>query len=238
MTVNVPVSAYVYDYLLSTQGPGPYDLSVKARNNLRLSFFHFGVTADFWPQPISLPGYYVTLDFGEDSELSQAYQALLSLLKTGAFYQAEFMQALRQYVAAQESLAKRWGLSKKVWTKGKAIDSFLEDHKIRPNSYDFYAAYRQLNRLEQAEKKLFSEKLCQKLGLCARGDYPYKLCYLYYGKNQKYIAFWAYSASAKKLIRKRHRIPKKVLLGRDWLGYVREAMNIINQNLMRGGYLK
>jgi len=233
MIVSIPVAPYVWEYLHSVHGPQPYDLTAARRNYLRLRFLATGLAVDFLPFPRPLPGHYLQLDLGEDRHLIQAYKAYEPILKNGVWYQAEFMQAMRAWVRAQEQLAAAWGCGPGAWNKKMALDMFLESHGIRPESYDFFSAYRQHNRMEQAERQQLAEKLSLKYHFRPSENQHFRLARLHHGKRHM-IRFSCYSRSREDIRQCAHRIPPRLLRSGQWFEYAHQAICILNSYLLRG----
>lgn len=234
MHIKIPVLPYVWKYLLSTYGPDPYDLTTSRRNDLRMRFQWMTCSAEIIPQTEKLPGKYVVLDLGEDTQLIKVYKEHEQLLKLGSFFQHEFMLMLRKYVEAQEQLAQQWKAGPRQWNQKMAVDMFLQAHGIEPYEYDHFSVYRQLNRLKNFDRSQLAEKIRKKFGFTvSENEPPYKLPRFTYGK-EKYIYFWAVSRSMEDLMMKKLYVPTKILQRGDWLPWVKSSMEIITDMLTKG----
>lgn len=235
MKIRIPVTPYVHAYLAHKYGPSPYDLRQTLRSDLRMTLQHLSIDIELWPR--IKHGHYIVMDLGEDQNLIRAYQHHQPILEVGGFFQAEFMRALRGYVKAQEDLAERLALAPSCWNRKWAIESFLNSYNIDPTSYDFFSAYRQHNRLKQADFVKMAGELCTKFDFRVSDNQAFRLCSGSFGQ-ENVIIFWCFSRSAGDIVRKRHRIPSKLLRSGDWIGYAKVATQVINDFLLRGYTIK
>ena len=229
--LRVSVAPYVHAYLATRYGPSPYDLTHSNRNELRMAFSYMWMGVEFWPR--TKHGHYVVIDLGNDHTLLRAYQYNKPFLKAGYFFQGEFMRAMRGYVKAQEALANSLNLGPSAWNKKWAIDQFLKDHNVDPNSYDFFSAYRQHNRMEQADFSELEKKCSTKFDFRPSDNQYFKLCSVSFGKKIR-IIFWCYSREQEDLRRCEYHIPVKLVRSGDWLTYAKTSMHIINDFLLNG----
>lgn len=229
--IRVSVTPYVHAYLATRYGPSPYDLTHSHRNDLRMAFSYMWMGVEFWPR--IKHGHYVVIDLGKDHSLLRAYEYNRPFLKAGHFFQGEFMRAMRGYVRAQEALAKSLNLGPSSWNKKWAIDQFLKEHNVDPASYDFFSAYRQHNRMEQADFSELAQKVSTMFKFRAADNECFRLCSVSIGKRNR-IIFWCYSRSQQDMRRCSHYIPQKLIKKGDWLGYTKTAMTIINDFLIKG----
>lgn len=234
MRIEINVAPYVYQYIFARYGTGPYDLTDLKRNQMRLRFIDMRWQADLLPMP-KRPGVSIALELGDDNQLSKAFNRNKLFLRAGMFFHAEFMNHLRQYVAAQESLAKKWHAKPSQWNKKQAIEDFLSEHGIDPDAYDFFSVYRQLNRLEQADDAALEQKLRKKFGFSVSENQHVKLCRIWHDRQDIIIGFQCYSRSKMDIVTKRHQIPRKLVRAGDWMSYAHKAIGIINHKLL-GGY--
>lgn len=235
MKIRIPVTPYVHAYLATKYGPDPYDLTHTSRNDLRMTFQHLWLNVDLWPR--IRHGHFVVMDLREDPQLIKSYEYNKPMLQVGGFFQGEFMRAMRGYVKAQEELATSLSLSPGLWNKKWAIEQFLNSHNVDPGCYDFFSAYRQYNRLKQADFSEMAGKMTTKFDFRPSDNQAFRLCSMSFGQKNR-IIFWAYSRSHQDIRRCEHRIPAKISSSGDWLGYAKMATQVINDLLLKGHTIK
>lgn len=237
---RVSVTPYVHNFLRKNYGPDNKFLLDTGRrpNALRMAFMRMNLNVTLIPQPKKLPGRWIYLDLGDDSSLERCYQVNKPWLKAGAFFQFEFMEAMKQYVAAQQDLALALGLKGNQWNARLALERFMRKYEIGPDDYSYDSLRRAWTRKVSPEYEYLGQKLGIKFGFSATDNQyftPAKLCMT----AEPYIYFYCYSRSKKDIVMLKAHVPLKLLNKDDlFLDWVYEHIEAINWFLKQGYSVK
>lgn len=244
MTIEIPVTNYVFKYLVHTYGEPPYHLAYSRQNDLRLALEYMSLRGE--PVLSKSPARMVRLELGDNHMLAKIAKSYPDILATGTFFLHEFFQAMRAWVFAQEDLATQLGLSMSQWNRQSAIKVWLEKHNISEDDYSLSSAYRQFLRKKTLPDRFFSEKIRQKFDFLGTGSKHFRLCTYAEDEGPKVsmpkgeavhlpaARFFAWSRSKEKLIRCRYYIPHKQLHANTHLDYYYQASEVINHYLLTG----
>lgn len=233
MKVSIGVMPYVYKYLAHTYGRPPYDVTFSQQNDIRISLENMHLTAEPFVPERRLPGRYIELDIGENHQLARLIESHRPLIKSGHFFEHQFHLAMRRYVQAQESLAKKEEMPRTAWNKMQALADFLQIHDITEEEYSLESAYKQLYRLRDEDLVFLAAKVRQKFGFSGAENQHFKLCRIN-GEKRRQVVFYCFSRSAEDIVRKRAYIPKPICEHGNWQTYAENLMRVINDFLIRG----
>ncbi|MEL6851795.1 MAG: hypothetical protein AAFP92_24950 [Bacteroidota bacterium] len=234
MVIEIPVSPYVYKFIVSTYGDTPlYHLANSRKNTLRVAFQYFALSAEVVVPENRLPAKIIQLDIGDDINLKRAAALNRNLLTSGTFFEHEFNQALNQFIEFQEALARKWGLPETMWNKSQALQDFLDRYHITPYEYSWDSAYRALTRRNDRKLIYLRETLIRKYEFSSGENQHFRLAKLRYGKTPR-IVFSCYSRSKEDIIERVDWIPRKYVAREIYLPYAEKVISIINNFLLKG----
>lgn len=232
--LRVSVLPYVYKYIWHTYGPGDrFDLTQNPRSDLRVSLGNFHLTATLIPQTKRLHGKWITFDIGGNDDLQYAAKQSKSWIRSGAFFQHEFMLALRHYIEAQKELAQTLGLNDRQWNARIGLENFIKKYRIEEYEYSYESLRRQYNRLNIQVDGLFIQKVSTKLNFRPSEYQGFKPAKNTFGKHAK-IYFTAFSRSKEDFVRKDIKIPRRIIEDVNHLDQIQYVCNYINRHLRLG----
>ncbi len=224
---RIPVTPYVFQFLLHTYGSSPYKIAGSQSNDLKVSLLNMQMAAEPVVLERKLPGKYIVLDLGNDPVLTEALDKCQPLIKAGQYFQHEFNLIMRKAV---EAILSYYPDS----NNQLALASFLSAHGITEDIYPFDSAYRQLSRTKYANDAFFCGELRQKLRICAKGKSAYKAPKFTVSGKRKYVYFYATQSDTGELKRIRHYIPSYIKSPEDIEKYASRCISIITRLLQRG----
>ncbi len=181
--VKIGVTPYVFRYLLTQYGPGPYQ--VAPNSDLALGLYQMALIAETLPKQPKQLGCFIQLDLPPSLEATLSANEVL--IKTGAYFQHEFFMAMRVSVQSFQEV----GI-----TQIDGLSRFLKMNGITEEEYDFQSAYRQLSRLKTMRKNVFSEKLQEKWQFSQDGFFGGTPTRIHrHGSRGEVLSFRAYSRS-------------------------------------------
>ncbi len=236
--VEIPVTPYVYKYLVHTYGQPPFDLAFNRHNALRMAFQFMALSATPMQKTTDSPTtlVYLQLNLGESEQLATQYKRILLIAKAGLFFHQQFVDAMLKWINYQEILASSLCLDKKQWNREIALANFLQHYDINEDEYSFDSASRQLRRqirfspeIEQIRSKVY-----RKCNFCTQQAHAYKFAKLIRQGDGYRIRFSAFSLSRGSLFAKDIRIPRNVIQSGTLEDYADKWISTINDYLLKG----
>ena len=148
--IEVPVTAYVRQYLLREYGPGPYRIDLDAKNKLRLSFMAAHIHGVIFSSVYTHAA--VQLSIAKSPMLVRYYEQHKAFFDRGVFGASEFFQAFYQQVETQCRVAREAAISQVEMNYRIAIEQFMLRYGIEEEMYSFDNLYRQFSRHKRARR--------------------------------------------------------------------------------------
>lgn len=262
MRIEVPVTPYVFKYIVHKYGGGHHDLTESRRHTLRLAFEHMRMGGEMVPLERKALGRHIELDIGSDHVLKRLYRHFEPLLRAGGYFHHQFMERMLMYVQDQEDLAQILDLRQSEWNREMALRTFLQKYQITEIDWSYDSASRQLRRLirplpgynQHKDLKAYIDrkfqfrpatdpkvrwisgyKEAENPGeLFSQQEDMVRMCSVVHGESNPSITFAAYSRYHQGLVAKTIRVPDSVVASDTIHDYTDQVCRIINQYLLDG----
>lgn len=251
LTIQVPVTTYIYKYVWHHYGPGDrFNISLSRQNALRIALEHLNF--DAWADPFhnQLPGRYIHLQVDESDGIRDIIDTATPWLRAGYFYQQQFNHSLHTYIDAQRDLARAHRLKETEWNARLGLERFLQKYNIEEHEYSYESLRRQYNRVNQDKWEFFRKKLYAEFEFCMHDSVPndgsayserlsqqIKPCRLIKCDGLM-IYFNAYSRSRRQVHRLQIRVPRRLIQSEEHWEWIDIHFRIINGYLKRGYTIK
>ena len=251
LTIQVPVTTYIYKYVWHHYGPGDrFNISLSRQNALRIALEHLNF--DAWADPFhnQLPGRYIHLQVDESDGIRDIIDTATPWLRAGYFYQQQFNHSLHTYIDAQRDLARAHRLKETEWNARLGLERFLQKYNIEEHEYSYESLRRQYNRVNQDKWEFFRKKLSLEFDFCPRSiddmggfamneriSQQIKPCRLVKSHGLQ-IYFNAYSRRKHQVRRVEIRVPRGLVRKNEHYEWIDIHFRIINGYLKRGYTIK
>lgn len=142
---TIPVTGYVYQFLLKVFGPGPYDIGKDIVNIPRQMFISIHLTA-VRLNVKAVAGYEIGVKFRGSQQLLTYYEAHRHIFERGIFGIYHFHEQMYHQVKAEvffkNSIGGEGNLS-------RAVQNFLDRYEIPEDIYSWDNAYMQIMRMQR-----------------------------------------------------------------------------------------
>lgn len=148
MKFNLAVAPYIYYYLISQYGPGPYDIT--DNKDLRMSFAYWDIKAEANIPPLltTESTIKIAMSMPDTDLLTPLVYKINRAPKRNTFFLTEFWQAAAMYIAGQieATIPEDEEDEVKRISRRAALSNFLIRSGIPEDIYPLTTAYRALTR--------------------------------------------------------------------------------------------